>query len=96
MAEFSLEIYAASDDADGVAVAAGRAARTAAEVTAMGTPVHFIRSVFLPADETCFFLFEAVSSDAVEEVGRRAQLPFDRVAEAVTASIGGDTERSEG
>jgi len=35
--------------------------------------------------QTCYLLFEARSADVVREAARRADLPFDRVAEAVGA-----------
>jgi hypothetical protein len=67
--------------------AAGRRARAAAEeLSREGTPVRYVRTTFLPDDETCFHLFEASSADAVEEVSRRAQLGGARIVLAVEAS----------
>jgi hypothetical protein len=37
-------------------------------------PVCFLRAIFVPEDETCFFLYEEVSTDAA--------LPFERIIEA--------------
>ena len=66
--------------------AAGRRARAAAEeLSREGTSVWYVRTTFLPDDETCFHLFEAVSADAVEEVARRADLGRARVVPAVEA-----------
>jgi len=42
-----------------------------------------VRSIFVPEDETCIYLYEAASQDAVEEAARRAGLPIDTVAEAI-------------
>ena len=48
--------------------AAGRRAGAAAEqLTNEGTPVTYVRTTFLPDDETCFHLFDAGSVDAVDE-----------------------------
>ena len=59
-------------------------ARLAAdELTREGTPVRYLNSIFVPEDETCFFLYQAVSADAVREAARRAALSFERVSEAV-------------
>ena len=44
--------------------------------------------MFLPDDETCFHLFEAVSAYAVEQVSRRAELGRARVVPAVEALPG--------
>ena len=66
--------------------AAGRRARAAGEeLSREGTPVRYVRTTFLPDDETCFHLFEGVSADAVEEVARRARLGRARVVAAVEA-----------
>jgi hypothetical protein len=53
-----------------------------------GTPIRYLRSIFVPDDETCFYLYEAASRDAVREAARRAQLPSDRVFEAISQPKG--------
>lgn len=58
-----------------------QARRAATELQANGTAVRFLRSVFDPESEACFFLFEAPSCEAVEEALRRADLPFDHVVQ---------------
>jgi hypothetical protein len=55
-------------------------ARRAAELS---EDVHHIRTTFVPGDETILHLFEAPSAEALERVGRRAMLEFDRIVEAV-------------
>jgi hypothetical protein len=56
--------------------------RAADQLTEEGTPVHLVHAVFVPHDEWCFYLFEAESSDAVSEVARRCDLPYERLVEA--------------
>jgi hypothetical protein len=64
--------------------AAGRRARAAAEeLSREGIPVRYVRTMFLPDDETSFHLFDALSAGVVEEVCRRAQLGHGRVVAAV-------------
>jgi hypothetical protein len=64
--------------------ATGRRARAAAEALAHeGVPIRYIRTTYLPDDETCFHLFEAASTDVVEEAGRRAGFGRARVVPAV-------------
>jgi hypothetical protein len=46
--------------------------------------VRFLRSVFVPEDESCFYLYEAASADDVREAARRAELPVDHVVEAIS------------
>jgi hypothetical protein len=83
MAEFLVEVYVSK--ADGAAVeSSARNARLAAEgLTREGRSVQYVRSIFVPEDETCFFLYEADTADDVGEAARRASLPFDRVALAI-------------
>jgi hypothetical protein len=88
MTAFLVEVYLPRGRGDAL-VRRSAQARTAAEaLTSEGTPVTFLHSIFVPEDETCFFLYEAVSSDVVRAVGRRAALPFERVSEALTESEG--------
>ena len=47
-----------------------------------GKPVSYVRSIFVPEDETCFFLYEAASADAVARRRAARPLSFERVAEA--------------
>ena len=39
-----------------------------------GTPVRFVRSIFVPEDDTCFFLYQAQTPEIVHEAARRADL----------------------
>lgn len=82
MAEFLVELYVSRADASAVERGAEAGRLAAEELTREGTPVRYLRSIFVPEDETCFFLYEAGSADAVREVAERAHLQFERVAEA--------------
>jgi hypothetical protein len=69
--------------------AAGERARAAAEqLVREGTAVRWVRSVYVPEDETCFLVFEGGSSDAVGEASRRAALEYERIVEAEPALEG--------
>ena len=83
MSEFLVELYVSCAD-PGAPGLAQRASDAAAELTAEGTPVSLVRSIFVPEDETCLFLFEAGSVDAVWEAALRAGLPVEHVAEAAS------------
>lgn len=52
--------------------------------------MRFVRSVFVPEDETCFYVYEADSAGTVREVARRAGLPIDRLVEACSAEPEGE------
>jgi hypothetical protein len=59
-------------------------ARTIAEsLSRGGTPVRYVRTTFLPGDETCFHIFEAASEEAVGEVCRQAGIGSARIVPAV-------------
>jgi hypothetical protein len=81
MAEFLVESYVARTDSAAVELAAERGRIAAEELTREGTPVRFLRSLFVPEDETCFFLYEADSPEVVRAAVSRAALSFERVAE---------------
>lgn len=88
MAEFVVELFVSRGDAAAVEGGTARARLSAQELTREGTPVRCVRSLFVPEDETCFFLYEAASAEAVREAARRAGLAFERVA---VAQSGGET-----
>lgn len=83
MERFLVETYTPRIRAAEVNEAGRRARAAAAELAREGTAVRYVRTTFLPDDETCFHLFEAPSAEAVEEVGRRAGLGPLRVVAAV-------------
>ncbi len=88
MPEYLLEIYVGAGDAR-AAADSGRSARAAAaEMTRRGTPVQYRRWIYVPDDETCFFLFEAESAEAVCSTAQLAALPCDRVCVAFTDPTG--------
>jgi hypothetical protein len=82
MTEFLVELYASKTDCAAVAVRLERLHTAAAELTDERRPVKVVRSIFVPEDETCFFLVEAASSEDVHETTRRASLDCERVVEA--------------
>lgn len=89
MAEFLVEVYVPRTAGAAVVITEVRARSGARELTGEGRPVRFVRSMFVPEDETCFFLYEAASADLVDAAMRRAGLPFERVAELFDRSRGG-------
>jgi hypothetical protein len=80
MTEFLGELYVSREHGVAVEEDEVRVRTAAAELTREGRPVRFVRTIFVPEDETCFYLFEASSAGAVREVGARAALLFDRVS----------------
>jgi hypothetical protein len=71
-------------------------AREKARQTAeLGTGVRYVRTTFLPADETVLHLFEAPSAAELDRAGRRADLEFERIVEAVEGSLGAAASASQ-
>jgi hypothetical protein len=81
--EFIIELYVPRNDCAAVAAAEERIAAAAAELTAEGRGVRFVRSIFVPDDETCFLLVEGAADD-VRETARRAAVRVDHVAETTS------------
>src|SRR4029079_15474027 len=67
MAEYLVELYVAQGDQNVARRHAESAEQAGAELTHEGRPVRCLRSIFVPADETCFLLFDAASADLVAE-----------------------------
>jgi uncharacterized protein DUF4242 len=83
MKEFMVELYVSREDAGAVARAAHLTQRAAQHMTRLGTPVRYLRSIYVKEDETCFLLYVADSVDAVREAATATGRPFEHVAEVV-------------
>jgi hypothetical protein len=88
MAEFLVEVYVPRTDPAAAERGAERARTAAEQLAAEGAPIRYLRSIFVPEDETCFHLYTAASAAEVDAAARRAALGFDRIAEAVSESRG--------
>ena len=62
-----------------------RARLAAAELTQGATRVRFDRSIHVPDDEICFFVFDAPSGRDAALAAQRAELDPIRVVEAVSS-----------
>jgi hypothetical protein len=92
MRSYVVESYAAG----GVVEEQRQRARLTAE---LGTGIRYLRTTFLPSDETILHMFEAASPEALREAACAAALPHERIVEAVEGpgeeqarSITGDME----
>ena len=83
MAKYVVERYLPGITPDQLTAAAGSAKSTTAQMTEEGTPVRYLRSTFIPGEEKCFCLFEGPSAEAVRTANDRAQLPYERIVEAM-------------
>jgi hypothetical protein len=82
MPSYLVESYVAGS---GAVDDARERARRAADV---GRGVRYVRTTFLPGDETILHVFEAASPDAVRDAAHDAALPYERIVEAVEQTEG--------
>ena len=78
MPTYLLEAYNANGG-DALADARERAVRAAL----LGADVQYLRTTYLPADETLLHFFEATSHEALREAARLAALAYERIVETV-------------
>jgi hypothetical protein len=79
---YLVETYLARGDAGARAARERRARAVADALTREGTRIRFDRSIHLPEDEICFFVFDAPSSREATLAAERATLEPVRVVEA--------------
>ena len=82
MAQYMVERHLAGFPPDQLPAAAGAAKQKSAELSGEGADVRYIRSTWVPGGEKCYCLFEGSSREAVEEVQKRANLPYEEIHEA--------------
>lgn len=82
MAQYLVDRHLPGFPPDQLPAAAGAAKQKAAELDSEGTDIRYIRSTWVPDGERCYCLFEGSSREAVAEVQKRANLPYEQIYEA--------------
>ena len=82
MPEYLVELYLPRNSS-APREAARRARASAKAMSRDGRRVRYLRSIFVPEDETCFLLFEAAAPELVGEASRRAAIEYERIVEAI-------------
>jgi hypothetical protein len=82
---YLVETYLARGQAGERSARERRARFAADELTRERAPVRFERSIHVPEDEICFFVFDAGSSGEAALAAQRAGLEPIRIVEAVTS-----------
>ena len=82
---FLVERYLPATAAGNLASSVARAARlcTLSAESGSASWVQYLHSAYLPAEDTCFCLFRAVSVEAVRALNDEASFALDRIAAAV-------------
>jgi hypothetical protein len=82
---YLVETYLARGEAGEREARERRARAVAGELTRKRTPVRFDRSIHVPEDEICFFVFDAPSGREAALAAQLARLEPLRVVEAVSS-----------
>lgn len=82
MPVYVVERYLPSARVGDLTATVERTARMAVDATTTDG-ARYLSSTFLPDEETCLCRFEAPGREAVAELNRRADFPFDRIVEAI-------------
>lgn len=85
MPSYLVETYLARSDLREQASRENQARTAAEELTRGHTRVRFDRSIYVPEDEICFFVFEAPSGADAALAAERARLDPIRVVEALSS-----------
>jgi len=85
MPSYLVETYLARGRAGELAAREQRARTAAEELTQGRTNVRFERSIYVPEDEICFFVFDAPSGREAALAADRAALDPIRVVEALSS-----------
>lgn len=91
MPRFVGESYPVGISRDNLTAAIRRGRRVADQMRGEGRQIRFVKSTLMPADDTLMCLFDASSAELVIELSRRAELPIERVIEAVELAAGGES-----
>jgi len=85
MPSYLVETYLARGRAGELAAREQRARTAAEELTQGRANVRFERSIYVPEDEICFFVFDAPSGREAAHAAHRAALDPIRVVEALSS-----------
>jgi hypothetical protein len=83
--DYCLELYLAGGSRAALEEAAGRARAAAESFGARGRSGRYLRTTYLPQDETCLHCFAAASGEDVAEAARQAGLTGDRITHSIDA-----------
>lgn len=83
LARYTVEVHIPETGWADLQRAAALARQATDELRREGEQVRFLRSIFVPEDGACFFLYEGASVEAVRAAAVRAQLGVRRVDAAL-------------
>jgi len=86
--QFLVELYVPRSRAGELAAAKERVRAAATQVSRSDHHIRYVRAIYVPEDETCFYVFDASSADLVAEVSDLAGLGDGRVVETLRDAKG--------
>jgi hypothetical protein len=92
---YLLEAYMPGSSAADLAHLVERLSDAARALTRAGLAVRYLRSTYVPEDETCFHYVEAPSIHVAERFAHHAALSFDRILEARNATVSNASNSEE-
>ncbi len=87
MTIYLLEVYVPGSSAGDLADLGERLRDAAHALSQKGLPVRYVRSTYVPEDETCFHYVEAPRASLVQRLAESAELSFDRIVEARDTAV---------
>ena len=81
---FLVEHYRPGRDVAQLSSSIARVREIVAEMERAGEPVRYLSATIVPVDESFFCLIEAAAEEAVSDVYRRADVPFERISAAIS------------
>ena len=89
MPDYLVEVYLSPSSAAGASVSREDVCRAAEELTQQGLDIQLTQLIVMPEDETCLYLFEAASEQAVLLAVSRAGLTCNRLTPALSTPTAG-------
>jgi hypothetical protein len=86
--QFLVEVFVPRSQTDALATAEERAREAASRLSDSLAEIRYVRTTYVPEDETCFYAFEAASAELVAKASRLAGLGEGRIVEATTHKKG--------
>lgn len=92
--QFLVEVFSPNLGAGDLAATERRARAAADRVSAMQDDVSYVRAIYVPEDETCFYIFSAPSAELVKQASALAGFGDGRIVEAHEGSASGARSRA--
>ena len=86
---YTVELHLPRTGWEDLQEAAARARQATEQMRREGEHVRFLRSIFVPEDDACFFLYEGSSAQSVRDAAVRAELGVRRVDAALRLDFEG-------